>query len=120
MSKTRHSKNEFHRTLARLEERRDKAALESGVTPLATVDRYYDEIDKAQASMSRHPDGTRAKGLGKDYKGWWKVSVDRDRFGEAEFQSSRLRRARRAVLHAARIKRKKELRALLDDLQSPE
>ena len=64
---------------------------------------------------ARHPGGTRAEGLRKDYNGWIKVVYDRNRSGDAYEQSSRMRRTRRAVLHAARLRRKKELEALLKD-----
>ena len=62
---------------------------------------------------ARHPDGTRAEGLRKDYNGWIKVVSDRNRLGDAYEQSSRMRRIRRAVLHAARLKRKRDLAALI-------
>lgn len=67
---------------------------------------------------SRHPDGTRAEGLRKEYNGWIKIAYDRNRFGDAYEHSSRMRRMRRAVLHAARLKRKKELAALLKELET--
>lgn len=71
---------------------------------------------KKGSTRTRHLDGTRAEGLRKDYNGWIKVSYDRNRFGDAYEQSSRMRRTRRAVLHAARLKRKKELTELLEEL----
>ena len=58
------------------------------------------------------------KTLRKDYKGWIKVVDDRNRSGDAYEQSSRMRRIRRAVLHAARLKRKKELAMLLKELET--
>ena len=61
----------------------------------------------------------RTKGLGKDYKGRIMVAADRNRFGDAYEQSSRMRRTRRAVLHAARLKRKKELTTLLKEIETP-
>ena len=65
----------------------------------------------------RHPGGTRAEGLRKDYNGWIKVAYDRNRSGDAYEQSSRMRRMRRAVLHAARLKRKKELDEALESFR---
>ena len=59
------------------------------------------------------------KTLRKEYKGWIKVVDDRNRSGDAYEQSSRMRRIRRAVLHAARRKRKKELAALLKEPTKP-
>ena len=73
-------------------------------------------LDSAKrAEMSRHPDGTRAKGLKQDYKGNLTVASDRDRFGEAEEQSSRLRKQRRAVIHSARHRLKKELESMMEE-----
>ena len=118
MSKTRYSKKEYKRKVARLKERRDDTARESGVTPLSTYEQYRGEIHETRSQMSRHPGGTKAEGLRKDYDGWQKVSFDRERFGEAECLSSRMRRMRRAGLHAARLKRKKELAALLEELEN--
>ena len=71
-------------------------------------------------SKTRHTpyESKRTKGLGQDYKGRILVAADRNRFGDAYEQSSRMRRTRRAVLHAARLKRKKELAALLEELEN--
>lgn len=71
-------------------------------------------------SKTRHTpyECKRTKGLGQDYKGRILVAADRNRFGDAYEQSSRMRRTRRAVLHAARLKRKKELAALLEELEN--
>ena len=71
-------------------------------------------------SKTRHTpyEFKRTKGLGRDYKGRILVAADRNRFGDAYEQSSRMRRTRRAVLHAARLKRKKELAALLEQLEN--
>ena len=118
MSKTRYSKNEYKRKVALLDDRREDATQESGVTPLSTYKHYIGEVLETESQMSRHPGGTRAKGLRKDYDGRQKVSFERDRLGKVEFQSSRMRRTRRAVLHAARLKRKKELAALLEELEN--
>lgn len=78
-------------------------------------------LDSAKrAGMSRHPDGTRAKGLKQDYKGMVTVASDRDRFGEAEEQSSRMRRQRRAAVHSARRRLKKELESQIEEDLSQE
>ena len=71
-------------------------------------------------SKTRHTpyEFKRTKGLGRDYKGRILVAADRNRFGDAYEQSSRMRRTRRAVLHAARLKRKKELAALLEQIEN--
>ena len=71
-------------------------------------------------SKTRHTpyEFKRTKGLGRDYKGRILVAADRNRFGDAYEQSSRMRRTRRAVLHATRLKWKKELAALLEQLEN--
>ena len=71
-------------------------------------------------SKTRHTpyEFKRTKGLGLDYRGRIMVAADRNRFGDAYEQSSRMRRTRRAVLHAARLKRKKELAALLEQIEN--
>ena len=115
MSKTRHSKNEYKRALALLKERREKASLESRATELSTLNLYYNEVSRMNAEMSRHPEGTRAEGLKQDYKGRSAITHTRYRFGEAEEQSSRLRKRRRAAIHSARLKHKKELLSLLEE-----
>ena len=71
-------------------------------------------------SKTRHTpyEFKRTKGLGLDYRGRIMVAADRNRFGDAYEQSSRMRRTRRAVLHAARLKRRKELAALLEQIEN--
>ena len=71
-------------------------------------------------SKTRHTpyEFKRTKGLGRDYKGRILVAADRNRFGDAYEQSSRMRRTRRAVLHAARLKRRKELAALMEQIEN--
>lgn len=105
--------------MAQVEERRKAVAREHGAEygdmALSTLNIYAKEVTKAQSSMSRHPKGTRAKGLGQDYMGKTKVGDVRNRFGEAGEQSSRQRRARRAGVHSARAKFKKVLRALMEN-----
>lgn len=69
-----------------------------------------DRARAAEKELSRHPGGTKAGGLRKDKKNQSKsVRGIRDRFGEAEEQSSRMRRDRRALTHAVRAKGKREL-----------
>lgn len=78
MGKTYHSKYEFK-----------KLAEEQGVRA-------------AKAKASRHPDGTRAKGLRKQSPDKIHIADDRNRFGDAYEKSSRMRRIRRYLKHAAR------------------
>ena len=66
--------------------------------------------------LSRHPKGTKAKGLRKVLRTRMKnaaVSFPRDRFGWAEERSSRLRGGRRNVHKAARHESKREMMASL-------
>jgi hypothetical protein len=68
--------------------------------------------------LSRHPKGTRAKGLRKVLRTRMKVAAalfPRDRFGWAEEKSSRLRGGRRNVHKAARQQSRTEISAALDD-----
>ena len=85
MGKTFHSKREF-----------EKLVQELGVSA-------------AKAKSSRHPDGTRAKGLRKMSQDKNHMSEDRNRFGDAYEKSSRMRRIRRYIKHAARNAAKADL-----------
>lgn len=67
-------------------------------------------ISAAKAAASRHPGGTRAKGLRKLSPDKIHIAADRNRFGNAYDKSSRLRRMRRYIKHAARQAAKAELR----------
>lgn len=60
------------------------------------------DIRAAKAKASRHPDGTRAKGLRKQSPDKIHIADDRNRFGDAYEKSSRMRRIRRYLKHAAR------------------
>ena len=59
-------------------------------------------IGAAKAKASRHPDGTRAKGLRKQAPDKIHIAADRNRFGDAYEKSSRMRRLRRYIKHSAR------------------
>ena len=85
MGKTFHSKQEFKKLVQEL------------------------GIRGAKAKASRHPDGTRAKGLRKMAQDKIHISEDRNRFGDAYEKSSRMRRIRRYIKHAARNAAKAEL-----------
>ena len=82
MSKTYHTKREFERLVKEL------------------------GIGAAKAAASRHPGGTHAKGLRKLSPDKIHIAADRNRFGDAYEKSSRMRRIRRYVKHAARQKGK--------------
>jgi hypothetical protein len=62
----------------------------------------------AKYELARHPQGTKAKGLRKDYD-CLRVADYRRRFGQIEERSSRFRRLRRHGKHAARLRSKREL-----------
>ena len=64
-------------------------------------------ISAAKAKASRHPDGTRAKGLRKTAPDKIHIVEDRNRFGDAYEKSSRMRRLRRYIKHAERNAAKK-------------
>jgi hypothetical protein len=59
-------------------------------------------VRTAKAMASRHPDGTRAKGFRKLSLNKIHIVDDRNRFGDAYEKSSRMRRIRRYLKHAAR------------------
>ena len=61
-------------------------------------------VSAAKAKASRHPNGTHAKGLRKLSQGKIHIADDRNRFGDAYEKSSRMRRIRRYLKHAARQK----------------
>ena len=61
-------------------------------------------ISAAKAAASRHPGGTRGKGLRKMSRDKIYIADDRNRFGDAYEKSSRMRRLRRYIKHAARQK----------------
>jgi hypothetical protein len=66
-------------------------------------------ISAAKAKAARHPDGTHAKGLRRSAPGKILIYEDRNRFGDAYEKSSRMRRIRRYIKHAARNAAKAEL-----------
>lgn len=114
MGKTFFSKNDFRKRKAVYDELRKKVAAEHGMSEneasLSTYAQRGDMVVSARHELSRHPEGTKAEGLGKDYTGR-RVHWDRNRFGEAEEKSSRMRILRRSVKHTARLRAKRELDA---------
>ncbi len=115
--KTPHrTKKSFKLRMKTLHQHREKLAKETGITPLSTLNQHYQEWKKAMKDHARHPGGTRAAGLRKGKTGKGFIAQSRNRFGEAEEQSSRLRRLRRAGNHAVRLKGKKELQATIKNL----
>jgi len=74
-------------------------------------------ISAAKVEASRHPGGTRAKGLRKQALDKIHISDDRNRFGDAYEKSSRMRRLRRYVKHSARNAAKEEIRNLVETKQ---
>lgn len=86
MGKTYHSKHEYKQLLQKM------------------------GINAAKARASRHPGGTRAKGLRRQAMDKIHISDDRNRFGDAYEKSSRMRRIRRYIKHSARNEAKEEIR----------
>ena len=83
MGKTFHSKREFERLVQEL------------------------GVSAAKAKASRHPNGTRASGLRQMSPDKIHIAEDRNRFGDAYERSSRMRRIRRYIKHAARTREKR-------------
>ena len=121
MGKTFFGKKELRRREALYDELRRKAIAEHGLSEheasLSTLGERQDII--GAHGISRHPQGTKGEGLRKDYSGG-RVHWSRNRFGEAEEKSSRMRRLRRGVKHSARLRSRREVEtavsvALADD-----
>ena len=116
MSKSSHSKKKYSQRIGEIDRTRKMQSVESGNTVLSTLNQMYNGYGKASESLSRHPSGTKASGLRQRLKGKNRVADLRERFGEAESQSSRLRKQRKDVNHSVRLKAKKNLRTTMDDL----
>lgn len=115
--KTPHrTKKSFKLRMKYHQQHREKLAEETGVTILSSLNQHYQELERAVEDHARHSGGTRASGLRKGKNGKGLIAQSRNRFGEAEEQSSRLRRLRRAGNHAVRLKGKKELKDRLKNL----
>jgi len=120
MSKTYHTKKAFKQKIYNIIQSQEKQSAESGVTTLATEAQFFNAYSKAKAQHTRHPSGTKATGLKQWFKGKPRVADQRDHLGETEVQSSRLRIDRRAGNHFARLKIKKDLRTLMNGLNTKE
>lgn len=110
----------FKLRMKTLHQSREKLAEETGVTVLSTLNRHYQELEKAVEDHSRHPRGTKASGLRRGKTGKGLIALARNRFGVAEEQSFRLRRLRRAGNHTARLRFKKELQTTIHNLEEDE
>ena len=112
MGKTHFGKKDLRRKKALYDELKQKVITEHDLSEheasLSTLGDQQDIIRSAGHVLSRHPQGTKAEGLRKDYSGQ-RVHYSRNRFGEVEEKSSRMRRLRRGVKHSARLKGKREL-----------
>ena len=112
MGKTHFGKKDLRRKKALYDELKQKVITEHELSEheasLSTLGDQQDIIRSAGHVLSRHPQGTKAEGLRKDYSGQ-RVHYSRNRFGEVEEKSSRMRRLRRGVKHSARLKGKREL-----------
>ena len=115
-----HSKKSFKLRMKNLHQSREKLAEETGVTVLSTLNKHYQELEKAVENHSRHPGRTKGSGLRKGKAGKGLIALSRNRFGVTEEQSSRLRRLRRAGNHTARLRFKKELQTTIHNLEEDE
>ena len=116
MGKSYHTKKKYRQRIDEIDQSRKKQSDESDITVLSTLNQMYNGYEKASESLSRHPSGTKASGLRKRLKGKNRISDLRFRFGEAEEQSSRLRKRRRSANHSIRLDAKKDLRTMMNDL----
>ena len=110
MSKPRFTKNIYRKKKAIRDELVDKILEEHDIDVRGACMSSLEQRDVDEYELARHPGGTKAKGLRKEYSCWRVVSF-RSRFGEIEQRSSRLRRIRRHGKHAARLQSKRELEA---------
>ncbi len=117
MSKSYHTKKKFRQKIDEITQSREKQSVENNTTVLCTLNQEYNGYRKALESLTRHPSGTKASGLRKRLKGKDRISDLRNRFGEAEVQSSRLKKTRRSVNHSVRLKAKKNLSSMMNDLK---
>lgn len=90
---------------------RERQSAESNVTILSTLNQQEHDYRKAVYVHTRHPFGTKATGLKRGLNGMKRISSLRDRFGDAEVQSSRLRGLRKSGKHSVRHHSKNDLRA---------
>lgn len=118
MSRTYHTRKAFRQKVDQIRQSLERQSAESGVTTLAAGNQLDNAYLKAKEHHTRHPSGTKATGLRQWLKGKWRVANDRNRLNNTEFQSSRLRKERRAGKHFARLKNKKELRTQMNDLDN--
>ena len=117
MSKTYHTKKSFKQMMDKIRQSREKQFSDSGVTVLSTLNQQRNGFHKTKKVLSRHPSGTKASGLRQGLGGKGLVESYRDRFGDADQQSSRMRRFRMAGKHTVRLKFKKELRVIMKNLE---
>lgn len=115
MSRTYYSKKRFQQRIDHIKETRRRLADATDVTVLSTAKDAYVQIKKAARDLTRHPKGTKASGLRKEFKGKMTVASLRDRFDDADVQSSRLRGYRRNAIHSMRNRLKNEIQNILTD-----
>ena len=117
MSKSFHTKKKYRQKMNNIRQSREKQSAENDVTILSTLNQQYDGERKAIESHTRHPSGTKASGLRRRLKGKFRISDLRDHFGETEVQSFRLRQLRKGGNHSVRLKAKKDLRTMMNNLE---
>ena len=115
MSRTYYSKKRFQQRIDHIKETRRRLADATDVTVLSTAKDAFFQIKKAAKDLTRHPKGTKASGLRKEFKGKETVASFRDRFDDADVQSSRLRGYRRNAIHSVRNELKNDIKRFLED-----
>lgn len=115
MSRSYHSKSQFRQRIGHIQAVRQKIADATDVTVLSSLKEAFSNIKKTSTDFTRHPRGTKASGLRKEFKGKMTVASLRDRFDEADVQSSRLRGYRRNAIHSMRNRFKKDIKLFLEE-----
>jgi hypothetical protein len=120
MGKAYHTRHDFQKRLDEFEKKREELMKEYQMSEKAaslSINRQAPYHSK-KYELSRHPGGTKASGLRKVLREKEAVLSNRDRFGWAEEQSSRLRRFRRSVHKTARQESRKEINETFPETES--
>jgi hypothetical protein len=117
MGKAYHTKHDLRKRLDDFRERREDLMEKNRMSETAASLSINHEAPyhSKKYALSRHPGGTKAKGLRKVLREKWAVLSSRDRFGLAEEKSSRLRSFRRYVHKTARQESKEEITTALEE-----
>lgn len=117
MGKAYHTKQDVQKRQDDFQERTEELMEKNQMSETAVSLSIIDQAPylSKRYELSRHPSGTRAKGLRKVLREKRTVLSCRDRFGLAEEKSSRLKGGRRNVHKSARQDSQKEIAAALDE-----